>query len=147
MNEGETDIGREFQQGERLPLPAAEVVLLIDSPGDHEILLIARGQDRSDLVHAGPQEPYSIDRYENGQKVTIRTNLMDSGVRYTLGAYTSNSVMPNILATIDDPRGHLPLPSRGEGAVAIAEFYNKGDWRLKVDGGWYREGLKAMLSA
>ena len=147
MNEDDTDIGREFQQGERLALPADEAVLLIDSPGDHEILLIARGQDRSDLLHAGPQEPYSIDRYENGQKITIRTNLMDPAMRYILGAYTSNSVMPNILATITDPRGHLPLPSRGEGAVAIAEFYNKGDWRLKVNGGWYREGLKAMLIA
>ena len=147
MNDTDTDIGREFQQGERIALTGEEVVLLLDSAENLEVLLIARGKVGSDLVHAGPHESYSIERYDNGQKITVRTDHMNPDMRYVLGAYASSREMPNMLATISDPRGHLPLPSRGEGAVSVVEFYNKGDWRLKVDGGWYREGLKAMLSA
>ena len=146
MNGTDTDIGRQLQAGERVPLSGTRSIILIDSKRDHELLLIARSANGNELVHAGSDSPYSTERYENGQRIEIRISLLHPEVRYTLGAYASRDEMPDILATLHDPRCHLPIRSRGEGAVAIAEFYHKDGWRMKADGGWYRGGLQSMLS-
>ena len=109
MNEEDAHIGRSLQPGERLSLSLPQLTVLIDSKEQHELLLIARGASGSELVHAGPDAPYSVEHYDNGQRVTLRFDRMHKDSRYTLGAYASASEMPNVLATIGEPRAHFPI--------------------------------------
>lgn len=149
MNHDDTEIGRPLYPGERWPAPEQEISMLIDSEYPHEIIFLSRGEggDVSEIINAGAGQPYSVERYEDGHKVTICFEHMLADRRYVLGAYVSSGRMPAVMATIDEPRAHFALPSKGKGAVAIFEFYHKGEWRMKSYGGWYSDGLQAMISA
>jgi len=146
MEPDDIEIGRPLQVGERIQPVAGDIRIMIDSDQDHEVILIARDEERTEIVDAGPDAPYSVERYDHGCEVTIRPSRMIGDLRYVLGAYSSNGT-PNILATISDPRVHLALPRSDSAAVSIYEFYEKQDWRIKADGGRYAGGLQAMLSS
>ena len=147
MTQDDIDIGRVLQPGERSVMSGPQMSMLIDAAAPHELILLARGEERSDIVNAGDQAPYSVERYEDGRRVTIRFDRMSPDHRYVLGAYVTSGRMPSILATMDEPRMHFPIQGDREGAVAIFEFYYKDGWRMKSYGGWYSGGLQAMISA
>ena len=149
MNSNDTEIGKRLIPGERVPLAKGNLTILLDSLSLVEVVLIGHDkEDNVELVTAGRATGYTVERDREDVSVTLDLARLNPNARYILGAYSSQGSMPNLLATLSEPRSHIAIESKGEGAVSLLQVYDhKGEWRLKADSGWFSNGLQGLLTA
>lgn len=146
MGNEDLEIGAASLSGQRLPLDG-DPAFIIDSRSPFETLVLIKRQDApGDIVTAG--EVYQIDRHQMSNLLKFSLETMDRQAKYVVAVYSSGSPLDDILVTLGDPRVHLPLKSNGALGAQLFEIYNhKEQWRIKMDGSPFNEGLPSILSA
>lgn len=148
MHLDEVDIGNAATPGQRIVIQD-RTDILFDSRSLFEIIVLRLAPHRgAEIMSASPNGGYDIDRQDGVAKLSINCGAIAEGERLLVGVYATSGPLPDILATISNPRTHVPLRSGDASGIVAFEIYkNRDQWRLKVDGSPYKEGLPAILSA
>lgn len=148
MHFDEVDIGKAAIPGQRVAIQD-RIDILFDSRSLFEIIVLRLAPSKGgEIMSADPNGAYDIERQDGIAKIDINCGAIAEQDRILLGVYATSGPLPDILATISQPRTHVPLRSGDASGIVAFEIYkNRDQWRVKVDGSPYKEGLPAILSA
>ena len=147
MRPDDIAIGEHAVSGQRITLQdPLEIILDANDPFEFVVISFSDQAGR-EMLTAGENGAYLLEREVTWARIAFQTEMLDPSLRYLVFAYATEGNLPKVLATISAPRKHTICDVNGSGACLLEIYAHNDDWKCKIDGDPYQNGLASILSA